>query len=63
LLAAAVAAVERANAIVAGTEMSCPFAGMTRIRFKGFPRCPFCVSGRGGFLSSLPELPSELHLM
>jgi hypothetical protein len=40
--------------------MSCPFAGMTRIRFKGFPRCPYCVSGRGGFLSSLPELPSEL---
>ena len=40
--------------------MSCPFAGMTRIRFKGFPRCPYCASGRGGFLSSLPELPSEL---
>jgi len=41
-------------------RLSCPFAGMTRIRFKGFPRCPYCVSGRGGFLSSLPELPSEL---
>jgi hypothetical protein len=37
--------------------MSCPFAGMTRIRFKGFPRY------LGGSLSSLPELPSEQQLM
>ena len=37
--------------------MSCPFAGMTRIRFKGFPRY------WGGSLSSLPELPSEHSLM
>src|SRR5882757_7799052 len=32
--------------------MSCPFAGMTRIRFKGFPRYR-----RGGSLSSLTGAP------
>ena len=38
-----------------------PFAGMTRIRFKGSPRCllPLNVDEGGRSLSSLPELPSE----
>ena len=42
----------------------CPFAGMTRIRFKGSPRSqantdhsPGCLSLR--YLSSSSELPSE----
>jgi hypothetical protein len=39
----------RGEAIVG---MSCPFAGMTRIRFKGFPRYQF-----GGSLSSLTGAP------
>src|SRR5262249_22534004 len=52
-----------AKRIVFDTEMSCPFAGMTRIRFKGFPRCPYCVLGRGGVFSYLPELPSAARLI
>jgi hypothetical protein len=39
--------------------MSCPFAGMTRIRFKGFPRYRF-----GGSLSSLDRSsPRNVSLM
>ena len=34
----------------------CPFAGMTRIRFKGSPRFAFAIWRN---LSSLPEPPSE----
>jgi hypothetical protein len=38
-------------------EMSCLFAGMNRIRFKGVPRCLYKRGWRS--LSSLPEPPSD----
>src|SRR5882757_8787175 len=55
----------RRNAVqaldLAWEKLSCPFAGMTRIRFKGFPRHPGRFGDRQDrrTLSSLPELPSE----
>jgi len=46
---------------IGAEKHSCPFAGMTRIRFKGFPRLR--VETRRRFLSSLLGAPLGTHSM
>ena len=57
---AMVATHAQANGVPAELVHPCPFAGMTRIRFKGSPRSLPCRSGSSvRYLSSSSELPSE----